>query len=434
MNARRIALAALLCSLTGMPAFASGFLLFQHGGRTTGQAGAFAARASDPSAVRFNPAALVRLDGFQFQAGLDFQAPKDEFTGEGRADSPEHVIQFPPALYASYRPDESSFAFGLSVDSPFWSIQNWNTALFPGRFDTLRQELTLFELRPSAAWAIDDRWSLGGSLRYVRGALETSFATQESLLTGAPHTSELAEIHSEAATTVDGIGVDLALHYAADGWGAGLVASSGVSLDGDGDIHHFSPNPFLSPGAEDDFERRFTAGSAAMDFELPPTLTAGFFWEATETLDLEVDVAWSGWSKLDRTQIELDQHPWSGEPPALDRRRDWEDVISIRVGAERDFGTGGLGWVLGGGLAWEPSPVPDSTAEPGFPRGDAYAAALGASYNFEGLSFDLGYSYFFYEDREAVLNSAIPTGGLVPVHGEFSARSQVFSVSARWRR
>ena len=29
-------------------ATASGFLLFQHGGRTTSQAGAFAARASDP--------------------------------------------------------------------------------------------------------------------------------------------------------------------------------------------------------------------------------------------------------------------------------------------------------------------------------------------------------------------------------------------------
>src|SRR6186713_147997 len=180
MNRTRPAALFLLLALfaAAPPLRASGFLLFQHGGRTTAQAGAFAARASDPSAVRFNPAAIVRLEGLQFEAGLDFQAPSERFETDGRTDSPEHIIQFPPSLYVTWKPKDLAvpLAFGLGLDSPFWSIENWNTALFPGRFETSRQELTLFELRPTVAWAIDERWSLGGSLRYVRGALETSFS------------------------------------------------------------------------------------------------------------------------------------------------------------------------------------------------------------------------------------------------------------------
>ena len=43
------------------PAGAVDFGIFQHGGRTTGQAGAFVARASDPSALTYNPAAITRL-------------------------------------------------------------------------------------------------------------------------------------------------------------------------------------------------------------------------------------------------------------------------------------------------------------------------------------------------------------------------------------
>lgn len=411
-------------------ATASGFLLFQHGGRTTSQAGAFAARASDPSAVRYNPAAIVRLDGFQFQAGLDFQAPTDEFATASRADSPEHVIQFPPSLYASWKPKALALplAFGLSIDSPFWSIQNWNTALFPGRFDTLRQELTLFELRPTVAWAIDERWSLGGSLRYVQGALETSFAVEE-IFSSHPHIIEEAEVESAAAAKVDGIGIDLALHFAAETWGAGVVASSGVRLDGDGEIEHFTVQPLFDQGAQLDFDLNFGVADAAMDFELPPTLTAGFWWSPTAAIAVEVDVAWSGWSALDRTTIEIDPDPFTDDPPALDRRRDWDDTLALRLGGEWSFASG---WAAGAGLAWEPSPVPDATAEPGFPRGDAYVVALGGSYNMKGLSFDFGYSYYFYQNRSATLTGV--DGVNSPVAGTFSARSQVFSISARWRR
>src|SRR5688572_19494246 len=63
----------------GSAAEASGPLLFQHGARGAAQVGAFTARADQPLAITYNPAAIARLEGLQFQAGLDFTAPRDDY-------------------------------------------------------------------------------------------------------------------------------------------------------------------------------------------------------------------------------------------------------------------------------------------------------------------------------------------------------------------
>jgi len=423
----------LLCVLAPLPAplAAAGFGLFQHGGRGAAQAGAFVARADEPSAVRYNPAGIARLEGFQLEAGLDFQAPADELDSPGRTDLAHHIIQFPAALYATWKPKELALplAFGLSVDAPFWTITNWDTALFPGRFDTIRQETSLFELRPTVAWAIDERWSLGGSLRYVRGGFETSFASLETFHGGAQGLVP-AEINAEAASQVDGLGFDLGVQYVATRWGWGAVLGSGIALEGSGDIGYFPRDAFTNATAEAAFNRRFVSSSASMNFELPPTASVGVWWGITDSLKLEGDIAWSGWSALDRTRIEITNNPYrlygSGEPEALDRPRDWKDVVSLRLGAEWTLSPQ---WALGGGLAFEPSPVPDETIEPGFPQGDAMVYAFGASYNLPGLSFDAGYSYHQYSDRGVRFYTYEAPGS-----GTFSSRAQVFSISARWRR
>ena len=98
-----------------------------------------------------------------------------------------------------------------------------------------------------------------------------------------------------------------------------------------------------------------------MNFELPPTASLGLWWGITDSLKLEGDILWSGWSALDSTRIGISQDPYShglllrSAPPALDRRRDWKDVVSLRIGAEWTLSPM---WSLGGGLAFEPSPVP----------------------------------------------------------------------------
>ena len=176
-------LAGLLVMPTAPAARASSFNVFQHGGRATAQAGAFTARAADPSAVTYNPAAIVRLDGLQLQAGLDFSAPVDEYRDSAGNFSARHVIAFPPALYATWHGDGSPVAFGLGIDAPVSFNNDWLPALFPGRFLAHSFELQLFELHAVASYALDDRWSLGGGLRYLYGQQEQ---TVNAIVAAAP--------------------------------------------------------------------------------------------------------------------------------------------------------------------------------------------------------------------------------------------------------
>jgi long-subunit fatty acid transport protein len=73
--------------------------------------------------------------------------------------------------------------------------------------------------------------------------------------------------------------------------------------------------------------------------------------------------------------------------------------------------------------------VPDRTIEPGFPLGDATVYAAGFSYDFPVVSFDMAYSYHAFSNHAAPNQEPLNPGR----SGTYSARDQVFGVTARWR-
>jgi long-chain fatty acid transport protein len=415
-------------ALPALPAAASGFGLFQHGGRTTGQAGAFVARASDPSAVTFNPAAITRLDGFQLQAGLDFNNATDTYESRTGTFSAHHVINFPPSLYATWTPGNGNpWAFGVGLDSSYWLDQNWDPNLFPARFLTRRLELEVFELHPVVAYDLGDGWSVGGGLRYLYGSLKQG--VNGSLVVGIPTPSgpvapNQVEIASTADADVDALAFDLALHYAADDWGWGAVLKSNAKLEGSGDVDIVARDVPAVPGLAEAVARRTVRGSASQSFELPWEADGGVWFAPYPELRLELDAAFKRWSDLDDTAYTI-RSSGLGTVPIV-HRRDWDDTLSLRLGVEGDVTDAVM---LYGGLAWEPSPVPGGNVEPGFPRGDAYVYAVGATYNFPQISFDLGYSFHDHQDRQVSRQEA--QNFTIP--GTYSARDQVWSASARWR-
>jgi len=424
MRRRTAPLLVLVAALATTPAAADQYGRSQHGGRATAQAGAFVARAADPAAVTYNPAALVRLSGFELQFGLDFDAPKDDSSSSTGSAAAEHTIQFPPALYAAWHPEGARWAIGLGLDAPSWRLMRWETALYPGRFTARRSEATLFALRPVAAWAINERWSVGGGLRWVRGTLgygDTQLAASE-----ASGTAVVYEVDRLAETDADGLGFDLAVQFAEERWGFGAMLSSGVEVEGSGDLSYAVrdlqalPSPVQSEAAA-----RFRGGRSDLAEELPETLTAGAWWAVGGDLRLEVDLALARWSGASARA--------SHDPAALDadfavdRRDGWDDTLAIRLGAEWTLPD--PRWRLGAGLALEPSPAGDGAVEPGAARGDAQVYAVGASFDVTpGLSFDLGYSFHDFGSRDALRQEPDPA-----VVTRYEARAQVFAFSARWR-
>ncbi len=408
------ALSILLAGFAAGPANAVGYGLFQHGGRTTGQAGAFTARASDPSAVTFNPAAITRLDGLQLLGGLDFQNDTDSFDSSAGSFDAGHVIQFPPVVYATWRAaDDARWAVGLGIDTPFWTTLDWKPALFPERFDQKKFELTVFEVHPVVAFRLSEGWSIGGGVRYLTGALQQDDSRLRAIspVGGLPR---FAEEERRAKSDVDGLGWDLALHYAAERWGWGTVVRSAVELEGSGDAR-FGIRDIQLPVAD---QARFTrSGSVSQKFELPTELRSGIWFAPYPELRIEIDAAWQKWSDVSASTVRFGPGGLVQGANQTSRFGDWDDTLSLRLGVEGDL-TDQVS--LFGGVAREESPVSGAAVTPGFPRGDAMVYAVGASYNFPQISFDLGYSLHEHDRNRAD-------------SGSYTARSTVWSASARWR-
>ena len=422
-----LALAGLAgASVSSGPAAASGFGLFQHGGRAMGQVGAFTARAPEPSALTYNPAAIVRLDGFQAQAGLDFNNAEDDYTSPTGNFSARHVIQFPVHAYATWKPEDLPFALGIGVDSPFYYVANWDPRLFPGRFLTRRVELRLYEVHPVLAYDLGGGWSIGAGARYVFGTLDQEDNTNFGLFVPGGPRLTVVEVERDASSDVDDIGWDVALHYADTAWGWGAVYRSPIQLKGDGDLTYrgrdLDPN---NAALLEVFRQRFRNGTASQAFEIPREMRGGIWIAPYPELRLELDASYQSWSSLENTDVTYDPDAIEGGP-TYRTRRDWDDTISLRLGLEGDITER---FMMYGGVAFEPSPVPNATVEPGFPRGDAWVYGLGASYNFPDISFDVGYSRHEHEGRSAPGQEIPPT-----ITGRYVSTDQVWGFSVRWRK
>jgi len=433
MRQRRLASLCLALGLAGaVQVSAAGFGLFQHGGRGLGQVGALTARANEPSALTYNPAGIAHLEGLQAQVGLDFSNTTDQYNSSTGSFAAKHIIDFPPALYLTYKPEGRPWAFGLGLDAPFWYRIDWLPALFPGRFLNDEQEVRVFELHPVLAYDLGDGWSVGGGLRYLYGNLTTGNST---LITvpgsgspGSPIPPVNVEIERRAdSSSADAFSWDVSIQYADPSWGWGAVYRGNAELKGSGDAS-YRARATGNPTVDSQVQGLLNDGSSSQAFELPRELRGGIWFAPYPELRLELDGSWQSWSSLENTSVTWNNDPLRGGGfnTTVLTARDWEDTLSLRLAAEGNI-TDPL--LLYGGIAWEPSPVPGNTVEPGFPRGDALVYALGASYSLEAISFDVGYSYHDHDNRGASRQEPLnPT-----VSGNYEDRAQVWGFSVRWR-
>ena len=402
---------------------ASGYLRFQRGGRATGQAGAMTARVADPSAVYYNPAAIVYTEGLELQAGLDFNNATDEYSSATAGGfSADHSIQFPPHLYLTWHAEAASpWALGLGVDTPWWYRADFDPALFPARFRSRVVDVNLWEVHPVVAYQLEGGWSLGGGLRYVFGSFEQG-ANERLQVPGTGGQLFPAEIFLDADSDVDGFGFDLAADYRSNLWGFAVVYRSGVDAEGSGGLRRTVRDGPVDPLAEAQLRDQI-AGGIGIDqgLELPPELASGIWFAPYPELRLELDLVLTSWSEFAQT--------FGPRPAGVTtdvQRSGWDDVLSVRLGLEGDV-TDALS--LAGGVALEPSPVPGARVDPAFFRGDAMVYSLGLSYAFPQLSFDLGYSLHDHDD--ITVRAQEPFSPNVP--GTYSSDDQVWAVSARWR-
>jgi len=368
-------------------AFAGGFASNEQGAKASGMANAFAAQADDPTAVYFNPAGIVQLEGTQVTLGVSPVIPGATFesntnsairnTTVGQKTHLDDDAVFIPNAYLTQKiSDRVSFGFGTY--SNFGLETDWPDD-WEGRFIVggTKAELVTFSVNPVLAFKPHDRVSIafGPVLQYL------DFDLRRKTFTGG-----LAR-EPEAKFTGDDT---------AWGWTTGLLVwltedikvgacyRSRVSHHVNGQLE-FSPNV---PAAN------LRDTGLTVNVATPANAYMGLAW-THGPLTLEFDFQWTDWSDYDELKAEFN-NPVGPGATELVVEEDFHDAWAYRFGGQ--FAVNEYLDVRAG-IAYDESPIPKKSVSPRIPGSDRWIYSAGFGSHFKGFDADLAYQYV---DAESV--------------------------------
>lgn len=412
----------LLISATS--ATAAGFRLPEAGAKAMGMGFAFTAQADDPSAIYFNPAGIVQLEGQNVMVGGTYIRENGaEFTGttpltlntatgtfDIRTETQKDLDFFVPNAYWTRRASPN-FAYGLGIFVPFGLAQeyeNRETSIF--RNQVTKVEVQTFVVNPTVAWKVSQTLSLGAGIDFMYGKAKLAQAGVVRLGAAPLDQVNIFQLDLEGDGTAWGYNFGL-LFVPSSNWKFGLSYRSPFQLDIDGaDVRvrgingtvPFVPNPLPPPAA---FTAAQVFGGTAFDTEastkidLPATVALGVAY-VRDRLTLEADVDWTLWHKFRSLVIDIrNNNPLL--PDAV-RPEDWDDVAAFRVGAEYRV-TDPL--ALRAGFAYDPTPVPAGTMSPLLPDATRLNYMAGVGYKCGNWTFDG--SYFYVDKKDRTVNNQV---------------------------
>lgn len=383
-------------------AFAAGFATVDRGVVALGSGGTGTARADDPAANVYNPAAATTDEGFVVSAGAVLGFPSVTAKSDAWSVGSDADLVTPPMVHARF--SNGDFAAGASLTVPFGSSVNWPVG-WPGRFELRKAKLT------------DLRISAFGGASFGRFAVAAGpFVDIASLRIERA----LDFVEEEGETNIDmsakGFGLSAALYFRpVDELALGLnyTSRSKLSFEGYAD---FSVPPEFSGRAAD--------SKITTTMLLPDRVTLGALYAVSPELDLALDVELVLWSTVDRLALDFESETTAD----VVQPRNWHTTVVPRAGAS--YRPAVLEWLtVRGGLFLDPSPVPKDTVGPSSPDSLRFGLALGAGAEIaEGFAIDAGYQLIFLTGAKSEADSATLTGV------EYSGLVNLIGLSATYRR
>lgn len=375
--AAALALAALLPG----PASGAGYAIYEQGAGMLGMAGAGTASVNDASALFFNPAAMVRLDGTHVYAGGSVISPVTSFAGVnpypgyGVTEEMNRKHFFPPTLYVTRR-FRKDLAVGAGVNTPFGLGVDWKSPdTFTGRYIVTKATLHTLNANVSAAFELDEKWTGAVGVN----ALFADVNLQNRILQPAPGGGggQVDVARSELnADFTPGYGWNAALSFVpAERWKLGAFYRSKVIVDVDDGTADFTQIPTGNP--------TFDAGVAAAlppdqaissVLRFPATWSAGAAFSPGTEWTVEVDVNFVEWSLFRDLPIRFSQTPSANQTLV----EDYDDSWQVRAGAEHRRPR----WTYRFGYYFDQAAAPAASVTPLLPDADRHGVSLGVSLPF----------------------------------------------------
>lgn len=409
-----VLLGAVLGVLIPSTGFSHGWAGYEQGAKAHGMGNAFTGLADDPSAVYYNPAGIVQLDGTQGSLGFSIPCVQGQYESSGTSGmaspgdetSLKKQYFFIPNLYVTSKlSDKLSLGFGEYTI--FGLGFKWPDS-FEGRFAPggKNSELTSMTLSPVVAYQLTKDLSVA-----LGGRVERVDLTLENKIFVAPGVDE---VDMEMTGDDYAIGWNTGVLYRIrDGLSVGLSYRSKMKHSFDDIDVDFTPQiDALGP-----IPVGLTNTSAELDVTFPQFASLGFAW-TKGPLTITVDGYWWDWSQIKELKFKFDQ-PVAGMPSMASPMK-WEDTWSYAIGTEYDVNAFDRIISFRGGFMYEQCPVPDETVGPSGFHGDNLLYNLGVGLPIGPVYSDFFFTYVYTKDR--TWNNqvgAVPNPGGGQVTGEF---------------
>lgn len=320
-----LSLCALLSLSFAMPqqASAEGFSTYLEGSaRAMSLAGGIVARGGDASVIAYNPAAMTRLEGTQFQAnlavtqmywGVDWEA-----NGKNGNAHSSHQTWPIPSWYLSHQLNDKVWLgigqftrFGLGVKYP----QNW-----PGGANLQSVQLITSSFNPNIAYKLNDVFSIavGAEVLYADMQMRKNLSVGlDSTLknVGIPSTpySAYDMLGSAGDMNLNGhgfaFGGNIALHAQFnEQWSAGLTYRAPMSLKVNGKMRYdnqIGQNPMIGALGSHLAYAALAAKAKSIQnckvrgtIHLPDSFAFAVAYKPTKTLSLEAGATYTLWSRF----------------------------------------------------------------------------------------------------------------------------------------
>jgi long-chain fatty acid transport protein len=396
MLAKRLLAIALGMSLPAC-SFALGLRLFDHDAFATARGDAFVATADNPSAIYYNPAGITQLKGHQVRGALNALSVEAGFESRSLRDvsTMNDFLPLPGAFY-TYSPEELPLSFGVGYYMPFGLTSKWPKD-GPFRTTTIFGEMQYHTLNPIVAWQVTETLSIaaGPTLNYAFTDL------RRGIIPAANDEFKFKGDDFAFGATAGLLWQPATKHS----FGVSYRSPTTMEFEGDSTI-----KPYPVPDQ-----------SAKVKFPLPQVIIAGYSFRPTPHWNLEVDVDWTDWERLNTPVLRQK----TGNVPL---QLNWENSFGVEAGATRYFDSG---WHVSAGYVYLENTVPEKSFTPLVPDQDMHvfsAGVGGVGGRQKKLSWDLTYQFTFGTGRDVSDSVYGPS-----VAGHYTLVAHAFSLSLGYR-
>jgi len=373
MNHYALAIALTLASAESSRAV--GFLLPNQDPEAIGRGDAFTATADNPSAIYYNPAGITQLQGAQVSLGLYGISARTSYTSpSGATAHTDANPQFVPQVYATYSFKDVPISVGLGVYVPYGLSVNWGDPSFSNVAQ--KGKLTYLTANPVVAWQICKMLSVsaGPTINY-----------SEAIFQNAPFFPFSSD----------------QVHFQGSGWAPGYTF--GIL---------FQPHPMWSFGVDyrsetslnysGQFVQYGAAGvTTSARIHFPRTVLGGISFRPTPDWNLEFDLSWTQWSKVN--EVTFQNSPF-GIPISLNF--DYRNSFIYDFGVTRQLGKGYYASV---GYIFSQKSNPNATYDPIDPDANLHLGNFGFGHKGEHFDWALAYQFAYNGGRTVSGDTANPS-------------------------